>query len=408
MDRASFLSLVSPEGQTLLAQVGDLESKTDVLALVSKLRKAGHSSELVANVLSQAKLRRRAHAKFGEFANQMFFTEAGLEQASRLKVAAIHSGRFRLAGVTNVADLGCGIGAESLAMASLDIEVSAFELDEVTAAIATYNLANFPKVKVEQADVTTINLSGYQGFFIDPARRELDGPVRESTKRKYDIQDLTPSFDFVLETAKSKPTIAKLGPGIDHKDIPQDAEAVWISDNGDLVEAGLYFNTVRRPEVARAALLLTSTGSHEITSSKRSRTDAPIGEISDYVYEPDNAVIRSHLIGDLALANDLHIFAPEIAYLTGETEISSPWLKSYQVLDNLVFDRKKLKAYLRERSIGTLEIKKRGADITPEQLRRELDPKGPNAATLIVTRVGTTHRVLIVESKKKNPHLSAW
>lgn len=400
MDRASFLSLISPDGQALLAEVGDLESKTDVLALVSKLRKAGHSPDLVANVLSQAKLRRRAQAKFGEFADRMFFTEAGLEQASRLKVAAIHAGRFRTAGITNVADLGCGIGAESLAMASLDIAVSAFELDEVTAAMATYNLANFPKVKVEQADVTELELAAYQGFFIDPARRELDGPARESTKRKYDIQDLTPSFDFVLKIAKSKPTIAKLGPGIDHKDIPTDAEAIWVSDNGDLVEAGLYFNSVKRPDVSRAALLLTPTGSHEITSAARSRTDAPLGEISDFVYEPDNAVIRSHLIGDLALANDLHIFAPEIAYLTGEKEMTSPWLKSYRVLDNLVFDRKKLKAYLRERNIGTLEIKKRGADITPEQLRKELDPKGPNSATLIVTRVGSTHRVLVVESLK--------
>ena len=400
MDRASFLTLISPAGQSLLAEVGDLETKTDVLSRVSKLRKAGHSPELVANVLSQAKLRRRAQAKFGEFANSMFFTEAGLEQASRLKVAALHAGRFRAAGVTNVADLGCGIGAETLAMASLDIEVSAFELDEVTAAIAAYNLASFPKVTVDQADVTKLDLTQYQGFFIDPARRELAAPSRESTKRKFDLQDLSPSFEFVLEIAKSKPTIAKLGPGIDHRDIPEEAEAVWVSDNGDLVEAGLYFNSVRRSDVSRAAILLTPTGSHEITSSKQSRTDAPIGEISDYVFEPDNSIIRSHLIGDLALANDLHIFAPEIAYLTGDRQIESPWLKSFKVIDNLVFDRKKLKAYLRERSIGTLEIKKRGADITPEQLRRELDPKGPNSATLIVTRVGSTHRVLLVESLK--------
>jgi predicted RNA methylase len=175
MDRASFLSLISPEGQALLAEVGDLESKTDVLALVSKLRKQGHSPELVANVLSQAKLRRRAQAKFGEFANTMFFTEAGLEQASRLKVAAIHAGRFRAAGINHVADLGCGIGAESLAMASLDIQVSAFELDEVSAAMATYNLASFTNVEVAQADVTEIDLAPYDGFFIDPARRELNG-----------------------------------------------------------------------------------------------------------------------------------------------------------------------------------------------------------------------------------------
>ena len=400
MDRASFLSLISPEGQALLAEVGDLESKTDVLSLVSKLRKHGHSADLVANVLSQAKLRRRAQAKFGEFANTMFFTEAGLEQASRLKVAAIHAGRFRSAGINHVADLGCGIGAESLALASLDIKVSAFELDEVTAAMATYNLAKFNNVEVAQADVTQIDSAPFDGLFIDPARRELNGPNRETTKRKFDLEDLAPSWEFVLELSRTKATIAKLGPGIDHKDIPSEAEAVWISDNGDLVEAGLYFNQVRRSEVSRAALLITPTGTHELTSPHRSRTDAPLGELSEYVFEPDNSVIRSHLVGDLAIANDLHLFAPEIAYLTGSSPLVSPWLRSYRVIDNLIFDRKKLKAYLRERQIGVLEIKKRGADITPEQLRRELDPKGPNSATLIVTRVGTTHRVLVVEGLK--------
>jgi predicted RNA methylase len=115
----------------------------------------------VATVLTQAKLRRRAQAKFGEFAQTMFFTEAGLEQASRLKVAAIHAGRFRDAGMKSIADLGCGIGAESLAMASLDLTVSAFELDEVTAAIASYNLASFDKVTVEQADVTSLDCCIY-------------------------------------------------------------------------------------------------------------------------------------------------------------------------------------------------------------------------------------------------------
>jgi hypothetical protein len=397
MDRSSFLSLISPEGQALLAEVGDLDSKADVLKLVAKLRSKGHSAELVATVLSQAKLRRRAQAKFGEFANQLYFTEAGLEQASRLKVAAIHAGRFRDSGISNIADLGCGIGAETLALASLDRTVSAFELDEVTAAIASYNLASFDKVTVEQADVTKLDLSKFEGAFIDPARRDLDGPKKEFTKRKYDLSELSPSFDFVMEVAKKIPTIVKLGPGLDHKDIPQAAEAVWVSDNGDLVEMTLYFGKVARENVVRAALLLTPNGFFEITSPNHQRTDAPIGELGAYVYEPDAALIRSHLIGDLAIDLNLHIFANEIAYLTGDEKLESPWLKGYRVLDNLVFDRKKLKSYLRERNVGILEIKKRGADITPEQLRRELAPKGPNSLTLIVTRVADTHRVLVVE-----------
>ncbi len=401
MNRNGFLSLISPEGQALLAEIGEIDSKADMVKIVSKLRGKGHPAELVATVLTQIKLRRRARAKFGEFADRMFFTEEGLEQASRLKVAAIHAGRFRDQKLTSIADLGCGIGAETLAFASLDMNVTAYELDEVTAAIATYNLAGFENVKVEHADVTEVSLDTFDGLFIDPARRDLKDSTTNINKRKYDINDFSPSFDFVLEAAKLKPTIVKLGPGLDHKDIPEDAEAVWVSDDGDLVELTLYFGVLRRKEVKRAALLLSPKGSFEITSSQSERVDAPLGELGKYLYEPDAAVIRSHLVGDLAIELGLNIFSNEIAYLSGNEELSSPWLKGYEVLENLVFDRKKLKAYLREKKIGTLEIKKRGADITPEQLRRELDPKGPESATLIVTRVEGAHRVLVVKPLNK-------
>jgi SAM-dependent methyltransferase len=371
-----------------------------VVSLVSKLRAQGHNPLLVAAVLTQAKLRRRSQAKFGEFADRMIFTEPGLEQASRLSVAALHAGRFRAAGITDVADLGCGIGAESLALASLDIQVHAREIDEVTAAVATYNLAPFDNAEVQQADVTEINLDAFGGLFFDPARRELGGPARERAARKFDPMAFSPSFDFVMQAAAKKPTGVKFGPGHPHEGIPDEAEAQWVSVGGDLVELGLWFGAVARPGVKRAALLLTADGKHEITSDSTKRQDAELGPLQEFVYEPDNAVVRSHLIGQLAEQIGATIFAPEIAYLTAAQQISSPWLKGYRVLDEMAFDRKKLKAYLKERSIGTLEIKKRGSDIVPEQLRKELAPKGKGAATLIVTRVGDAHRVLICESLK--------
>jgi len=393
VDRQSFLNLISREGLALLDSVGEIDSKTDVVKLVAKLRKAGHNPELVGDVLTQVKLRRKAEAKFGDFSKSMLFTQAGLEQASRLQVAAIHAGRFRSSGLTHIADLGCGIGAESLALASLDLQVSAFELDEVTAAIATYNLANFSNVTVEQEDVTKLELDKYDGLFLDPARRD-------ERKRKFDPIDFTPNYDFVLESARKKPTIVKLGPGMDHDLIPDDAEAVWVSVDGELVEVALYFGKVKRTEVSRAALLITSNGFHELTSANKARTDAELGELGEYIYEPDNSIIRSHLIGDLAFQLNLKLIANEIAYLSGDS-VDSPWLKKYKLIDSLAFDRKKLKAYLKELNVGPLEIKKRGADITPEQLRRELNLKGTKPATIIVTRVQDQHRVLVVEPVKQ-------
>jgi len=396
VDKSEFLTLMTPEGLKLLSEVS-YEDKADVLALVSKLRAAGHEASLVAVVLSQAKLRRRAAAKFGEFASRMLFTEDGLEQATRLRVAALHAGRFRDARIRSVADLGCGIGTESLAMASIGIHVDAFEIDEVTAAIAAYNLAGFDEATVHHQDVTAVDLSAFEGLMFDPARRELGGSKRERATRKFDPADYSPRFDWVLEKAATKPTGIKLGPGHPHEGIPDNCEAQWVSVEGDLVECTLWFGALAREGIKRSALLLAKGEAHELTSASTARMDAPIGERGEYVYEPDASIIRSHLVGELAEQMGARLFAPEIAYLTTDAPAPSPWVRGYRVLDEMAFDRKRLKAYLRERSIGVLEIKKRGADIVPEQLRKEMALKGENAATLIVTRVGDAHRVLVVE-----------
>lgn len=408
MNREDFIALLSPQGQQLLDRV-DYNNKTDVVKLVSHLRAEGFDPALVAAVLTQAKLRRRASNKFGEFAGRMLFTEHGLEQASRLSVAALHAGRFKNAGAKTVADLGCGIGTESLAFASVDLEVSAFELDEVTAAVATYNLNVFDNASVEQADVTEVDLTGFDAIFFDPARRDLNGAKGERATRKFDPAQFAPNFDWVVEQCKQhvsgeshRAAGIKLGPGHPHEAIDERAEAQWVSVNGDLVELALWYGSAARPNVKRAALLIDGAGKHhEITSDSTERLDAPYGELGAFIYEPDNAIIRSHLLGQLANSLGLHIFANEIAYLSsaaGAPSVqNSPWLKSYRVLDNLAFDRKKLKAYLRERGIGTLEIKKRGSDVVPEQLRKEMALKGEGAATLIVTRVGDAHRVIVAE-----------
>jgi len=396
MEREDFIRLASPGGQLLLEEL-DYSSDTDVLKLVARLRKAGHDPLTVAAALTQAKLRKRAIAKFGDFANRMLFTEAGLEQASRLKVAALHAGRFRTAGISQVADLGCGIGAEAMAMAALDLEVRAFEIDEVTAAVATYNLAPFENVTVELADVQKLDLGQFESLFFDPARRDLKGAKKASAKRIFDPANYSPNFEFCLDAARKKPAGIKVGPGHDHRHIPKDAEAQWVSIDGDLVELGLWFGSVKREGVVRSALLIDSNGHHEITSSESASYNAPVGELAKYIYEPDNSLIRSRLISDFAKPLGLQIISADIAYLTSDEKISSPWVRGFEIVDNLVFDRKQLKAYVKKNGIGILEIKKRGSDISPEDLRRELSPKGEGAATLIVTRVDDAHRVLVTQ-----------
>src|SRR4051794_16212075 len=141
------------------------------MALGERLRREGHSPTLVAAALTQSRLRAAGHVKFGPFADGMLFTPAGLEQATRLSVAARHAQRFSAAGLDRVADLGCGIGADSMALAGLDREVLAVDRDEVTAAVATVNLRHWPESVVRCEDATKTELGGDGGAVVGPARR---------------------------------------------------------------------------------------------------------------------------------------------------------------------------------------------------------------------------------------------
>ena len=389
MDQAELRELLSPGGLALLDSLPAWASSSDVVRSVSELRKAGHSPALVAAVLGQARLRAKAEAKFGPFAASMLFTEAGLEQATRLSVAARHAGRFRSAGLNWVADLGCGIGADALAIAALDIEVTAVERDEVTAAVAAYNLASWSNARVEHADAEGFDLSGVDGVYLDPARRD-------GARRLRDPADWSPSLDFAFALADRLPVGIKLGPGIDRGLIPDGAEAQWVSVDREVVELGLWFGALARPGVRRAALVVGEHGSAELVAEADS-ADAESGALGEYVYEPDGAVIRARLIGDLARSLDGRMLDPTIAYVTADAAVATPFAACFRVVEELQLDKKAIRRALAARGIGTLEIKKRGVDIDPAAFRASLAPKGPASGTLILTRIGDRRRALLVE-----------
>lgn len=393
MDRAELVELLSPEGLRLLDALPEWDSKADVVRTVADLRKQGYSPTLVAAVLSQARLRQRARAKFGEFADRMLFTEAGLEQATRLKVAALHAGRFARAGIGHVADLGCGIGGDSLAMAAVDLEVTAAEADEVTAAIAAYNLTPFPRARVIHSRAEDVSLGGLGGAWLDPARRTTEGG---RTTRLADASAYTPSLDFAFGLADRLAVGVKLGPGTDREVIPDGSEAQWVSIDGDVVELAVWLGPLARPGIGRAALVIRGDHAAELVAPADTE-DAETGPLGEYLYEPDGAVIRARLIGDLARANGGWMLSEGIAYVTADRAFDSPFARGFRVVDRLPNDERQLRQALAQRGIGTLEIKKRGVDVDPATLRTRLKLRGDASATIVITREAGRRVTLLVD-----------
>src|SRR5690606_7258606 len=149
MDVAAVRWLGSPEGFAALHALPPYQPGRELTEL-ARLRGVGHTPEQAAALLTQSRLRERARVKFGEFADGMLFTPDGLEQASRLEVAAVHAERYARASLATVHDLGSGIGSDSMALSVLGVTVAAIDADPVTARVADVNLRPWPDSRARQ------------------------------------------------------------------------------------------------------------------------------------------------------------------------------------------------------------------------------------------------------------------
>lgn len=367
---------------TAEADPGSLGAATRLRALVEPDRAAA--------VLDQAALRRRATAKLGPRADRLFLTADGLEQATRWSVAARRAARFAALGARRVADLGCGLGVDALALREAGLEIVPVERDEVTAVLAAANLGT----PVAVADVTEAwpGLAASDpdlAVFADPARRTGAG-------RSWRVEDLSPPWPFVESLLDSgRVACAKLGPGVPHSLIPDAVEAEWVSDAGTVVECALWAGPATVP--GRRTAVVDGAELHGSLSLSQGLRQAQPPEVGEFLYEPDGAVVRAGLVDEFASLVRAHRVDPSVAYLTADWDMPTPFATVFAVREVLPFDEKVLRAWVRERGIGTLEIKKRGLDVDPADLRRRLRPKGRGAATLVLTPTPAGARVVVCE-----------
>ncbi|WP_436773309.1 class I SAM-dependent methyltransferase [Yinghuangia sp. YIM S09857] len=387
MDVEGFARLRSAEGRGLLEALAEYRV-ADELAWATRLRRE-HAPELVAAALTQARLRQRARAKFGDDAARMFFTPNGVEQSTRAEVAAHRAARIADTGVTRAADLCCGIGGDALALARAGVRVVAVDIDPLTCAVARANadaLGLAELVEVRCADVTGVELDGFDAAFLDPARRTARGRV-------FDPEAYSPPLSFLDELAARVPYgAAKVAPGIPHEVVPDGMAAEWVSYGGDVKEAVLWWGRGLADGLGRLRATLLPGGASLAADAARQAPDGPVGR---YLYEPDGAVIRAHLVAEVAEEVGGTLVDPTIAYITADKLVSTPFATAYELTDVMPFNLKRLKALVRERGIGNLTVKKRGSAVEPEEVRKRVKPSGPGSATVFLTRVAGAPTMLV-------------
>lgn len=384
VDLDAFTELLTPRGQRALAEAVEVVG-ADPVAAATRLRRS-YDAALTSAALTQAALRERAKAKFGADAALMYFTPHGLEQATRAEVGAHRARRLAgPAGGTRVVDVCCGIGGDFLALARAGCVVDAVDLDPLTVAVARANaeaLGLADRVTVREADAATVSPEDYDWLFADPARRTSRG-------RTFDPMAYSPPWPVVLDlVARAGRACLKVAPGIPYEFIPDEAEAEWVSYKGEVKEAALWTGptegAVRRATLLPGGETLVARGA-----------EAPTGPVGRFMYEPDGAAIRAHLVGEVAEMVGGRLPDPMIAYITGDEPFDTPWAARYAVEDVLPFSLKRLRATLRERQVGNVVIKKRASAVDIERLRNDLRLSGDKSAVIMLTRIMDKPSVLI-------------
>ena len=340
--------------------------------------------------LALTELREKARDKF-ELADRMFFDREALEMASRQEISRYRAGRVQHC--DTVMDLCCGIGGDLVSLGAHS-RVRAVEIDRVRLEMARMNAAAAGLARADfiQADVRHIRPTG-DAVFIDPSRRAGEARARRA-------ESYSPPLSHVQEIRRSVPaTVAKVGPAIDEHDLPADAEVEFISSAGQCREAVLYFGplvTARR----RATVL---PGPHSLV--EEDGADVPVAPPGAFVFDPDPAVVRSHLLDPLARRLGAWKLDPRIAYLSADTCCATPFSRCYRVLDIQPFQVKRLRQYLRAHGFYPDQIKKRGFAVEPAELRQLLRVRsGERPATLIATRLASGPVVMICEKPGDSTH----
>ncbi len=396
IDADQLSTLQAPPGPAAVtAAIALLDEGVGALAVTARLRRdfAGLSASASSAAVTQATLRRRGREKFGADADRLWFTADGLEQATSSVVAAHRAARFaalgsRLGRPARVADLCCGIGGDLRVLASVGCEVVGVDRDEAAVLAATANVAELASAKVQCADVEAFDLAGYDAAFIDPARRA-------GGRRTFDVRSYEPPWSFLTSLPEAVPAgAAKVAPGIAHDLVPAGVDIEWVSLRGGLKEAVLWWGGLRDGTRRRATLLPAGA---TMTSTSDADEPPPTGAMRRYLYEPDDAVVRAHLIGDLARMVEGVLPDASTAYVTSDVLVDTPFAHAFEVHDVLPFSLKRLRAALRERDVGSVTIMKRGSAVDVEQLRRDLRLSGRRSAVVVLARVAGQHQAVIAQ-----------
>ncbi|MFW9896335.1 MAG: hypothetical protein ACFFD7_11065, partial [Candidatus Thorarchaeota archaeon] len=333
---------------------------------------------------------------------QMKFNRENLAQASSKDVAEYRTWKMRqkLGIINKSLDVGSGIGGDTIAMALrwkvLSIEIVPETMEMLKHNVGVYNVGK--NVEFVLGDILQLlnemefqkKIKDIDCIFFDPSRR-VQG------KRTVKIEEYEPPLSIVEKLNHfSKNICVKIAPGVDFSRIKYDCDIEVISYKGEVKEVVLWFGKFKTYSDKKA--ILATKLPEKITWIQRSeKYNVPISEPRDFIYEPDPAFIKAHLISDIAEKYNLYQLHSKTAYLTSNSLIELPILKNYHVLTYQHLENNSINKTLENLNIGKVDLKARGLSIDLKSIQKSIHGKGNKKGLVILTKVLNKPSAIICE-----------
>ena len=366
---------------------------TDTSAsVVARLRKK-YDPDQVRGIMEASAARRKAASKLDAgWVSSLLADVAGVEMASS-SLASIYKAR-RFADVLGegaiVADLCCGIGADSWGLSQAGLRAIGVDHDAARAVMYGHNL---PDCTVACGDALGDCPADALAFHLDPARRQ-------GTKRTLSIEDFSPGpevWDGIIQRLGHG--AIKLNPGVDAYAVPE-GEVEILSEPSGLTQAVLWVGRLAGDDARRATKLALDGSECTIAGSPERSEDA--NEIGTYIGTLDPCAERADLVGVLLDVLGVSLVHPGTGLVTAVDAYAHPMVRWYRVLEVLAWNEKRVRAALRARDAGVVEIRTRAGIVNPDELQRKLRGDGErDDLSVLVYRLGERSVAIIAEGVRE-------